>query len=924
MSFNEVNELRKAGKLAEALKIAVDDYNALFMDSNQLAQVNTEYDTAEFGVKPTVKSAEPNKKTEEEPQDLYEEETKKFIKDTAQELINNDDKETVKILKDSIDLFYELKDKYRNDGVPRLAAAKKAKANVFEKFKGDVITSIYDMNDVITLYNAFGLSKEMSNEDAWDAVVEYNKGNTKLSKPTIEETEQALGAEANSMFVANTTTKEFEEDESFEKRLKDYAKGVAEDIINNNDKETLNTIKDAIKFYSDAVHNYVNQGLIRVTARSKAREETFEKYKGDIFETIYEIPHVINLYDEWGLTKEMSYEDAWNAVVEYSKGNTNSSRATIEVNANIQILNELRSKFESANRDQLRYFDEEFDLNPILKEFIDDDTSDIASYESINVYLDSLDTKPELEPYAKYAINKYLLRNGYKYIEQNEGSSAEAPRKKMRPLTPDNAPTAKNKLWAKRALAWVYYDYLKVYIEKEDVGNFIATLEKINQLELNSEEHLFFDQCAYVIAKMVFAIKRKNNIDFDDISRIFNLIKDYPFTKPSEGYSALFNAFNKEGSKWPNFLEFADWWDFENFDKKSYIPFVLNGRNLLSTAEQAFINYAKSLLSKFGSSDYQEHDVENLKRIGHQFITQLDKLIEEHPEFMYPPYYKAKLLIALGEGKMKETLEVFIPFARQRKRDFWVWDMMAQLFPDDDEMVLSCYCKALSCPTTDEFLVNIRQSFAGFLIDQKKYSEAKSEILNVLNTRKANKWRIPEIVNFWCNQDWFISSTANLDNKYFYDQHKTKAEEILYRGMEEEIIVVEFVNSERKILNFIKTKEKSGFFKYQGFIVNPQIGDILAVRFSNSVNEGRYGILSCRNLDSNTLTDAIREFEGVFKPAQSGRFGFADDAYVDETLIAKYQLENFNIIKGKAMLSFNKKKGTWGWKAIEIYKSELT
>ena len=50
-------------------------------------------------------------------------------------------------------------------------------------------------------------------------------------------------------------------------------------------------------------------------------------------------------------------------------------------------------------------------------------------------------------------------------------------------------------------------------------------------------------------------------------------------------------------------------------------------------------------------------------------------------------------------------------------------------------------------------------------------------------------------------------------------------------------------------------------------------------------------------------------------------FGFVNDVFVEPRLIEKLNLEHGQLIIGKAIMSFNKKKNQWGWKAFEIQKA---
>ena len=130
--------------------------------------------------------------------------------------------------------------------------------------------------------------------------------------------------------------------------------------------------------------------------------------------------------------------------------------------------------------------------------------------------------------------------------------------------------------------------------------------------------------------------------------------------------------------------------------------------------------------------------------------------------------------------------------------------------------------------------------------------------------------------------------------------------------------MVEFVNEARSILNFVKNKNKQGFFKYSEMLENPKIGDILNVRFINNDQNGFYKVASIKKMSDNTKCEALKDFEGLIKIKENCVFGFVDDVFLDQTIIKKNDLKKDFPTRGKAILSFNKKRNEWGWKAISI------
>lgn len=490
-------------------------------------------------------------------------------------------------------------------------------------------------------------------------------------------------------------------------------------------------------------------------------------------------------------------------------------------------------------------------------------------------------------------------------------------------------------IWNKRAIAWIYYDYLKKYAQLETFNEFKENLVKIKDLALPEDEKMVFDNCAWQISKMVYAIQKNEPVDYSKIDDLFGIIREFHFSKPSEGYSLLHKSFHKGYQNWSNYLTFADWWGFENLRSEDYLSEEYNGQKQMSFVEKAVVAYSKKLLKlssfnvTFAIANEHEKSKDEITRLNNLisedvksdktkvelFLPILERVIKTQPNYQYPPYYMAKLLLALGNNE--NVLSSFLPFAKQKRNDFWVWELMAEIFSEKKDIQFACYCKALSLKTPEDFLVKLRQTFAAILIEKQMLNEAKTEILKVISTREKHGWKLPNQITQWIQEDWYNSAEAKNDNSSMYSTQIKVAEEILFQDIEEELIAVEFVNENRKILNFVKDKRKSGFFNYSNHLNKPKIGDLLKVRFKGNGQDRFYHILSAR-LASDLNSDAVKEFEGPLKLMPPNNFGFVEDIFIDPNLIESNSLTDGQILIGKAILSFNKKKNVWGWKAFAV------
>lgn len=476
-------------------------------------------------------------------------------------------------------------------------------------------------------------------------------------------------------------------------------------------------------------------------------------------------------------------------------------------------------------------------------------------------------------------------------------------------------------LWVKRGAAWVYYDFAKAHASPATYDVFRSNLQKIEELKLSSDDAMLFDSCAWQIGKMVISLLKEKIVNYHLINDMYELCRNFWFAKPSDAYSFILKAFLKGHRNWDAFLEFVDWWGLDSFRPQDYEEEIYNGQKIMSLVEQTYIAYARQMLTLINKGVGRNQDEAFMEKIA-LYMKSLDAVIELHPAYKYTSYFKAKLLLVLGDGE--RSLSAFLPFAKLKKQEFWVWELMAEIFNDKKEEQFACFCKALSLKTSDDFLINVRQSFAKLLIERKMYDEAKSEIKHLVDTRIKKGWSIPSSVTAWMQQPWYMEAKDNRGNRSLYEKHKLTAEALLFSDVCEEIVAVSFVNAPKSMLNFVKDKHKQGFFNYAGFLKNPQVGDLLSVRLVAVGTEGFYKLMTIRAASENELPDAIKSFIGKASFNASKTACFVNDVYIDPKLVKEYNVLPGQVIEGLALLSFNKSKNDWGWKAIRVNDAVVT
>jgi len=465
-------------------------------------------------------------------------------------------------------------------------------------------------------------------------------------------------------------------------------------------------------------------------------------------------------------------------------------------------------------------------------------------------------------------------------------------------------------IWGKRNISWVLYSQLEK--SASNLEAFIAKIKEVKDLDLPETEEMFFENISIVIAKAARAITHETTIDINKIHLLFDAIKDLPLKRNCKWYSVLFASIHKGMKESYRYIEFAEWWDFKNFKPEDFQKEKMpNGKEIMAIAEQAYIAYAKHLLPK--QTQFGEHIFNKEK--AQAFLPVLTKIVEDYPQFQYPPYFNAKLLLALGEKE--NMLESLLPFAKKKRNDYWVWEILAEAISNEPDKVFACYCKALTCKSPEEMLVSLRQKMAKILVSKERFNEARTEIDLLVQTRTANSFKIPAEVTNWQGMDWYKKAVPQKSNRDYYKSYLPVAEAILFSDVPEELVIVEFVNADKKILNFISSETKFGFLKYDRFFSDVRVGDTLKVRFQGGSNEGMHQLYTAVKVNEDQFKKKfIKELQGVVKIPNGKAFGFIEDVFIQPSLVTKYKLTNGLQFTGKAIKSYNSKKKQWSWKLL--------
>lgn len=455
------------------------------------------------------------------------------------------------------------------------------------------------------------------------------------------------------------------------------------------------------------------------------------------------------------------------------------------------------------------------------------------------------------------------------------------------------------KPWAKLTTGKALYYFIRKDAEEGCYEQLIAHLDEmlsLEQLTPDNENTIFW--IGY------FAKKHLTPTGFDTptkLSALFSRLKNFTFTS-GKAYSALLEGFIRCDA-WQELADFFDWWNLENLTNDDYKPVEISkGRKIMSVAERAFIAKSKALL--------RQNDLGRIE----EFLPQMDTLMNEHPEMIYPGYFYGKLLLSLGSTP-EDALKVIVPFAKRKSTEFWVWQLLSDVFINDQDKQLACLIRAVHCRTQENFLGKVRIKLASLYIQRNQLDLAKFQIDKVTQCYLPQGWHLPYEVDCWIHQPWI--NTVNSSDKTPFD-YMAITDDILGEKTEEAIAVVTSFNYYNPYVTMVYGLGKR---MSQSLHIKVEVGTILKLNFVIESN-GKQRVLHAKKCKYPLDLDYAKVVEGIIKRKSEWPYAFlhyrGETAFVAPPVANKYKVKEGETVKCLIVYDFDNKKNSWNWVVINV------
>lgn len=465
--------------------------------------------------------------------------------------------------------------------------------------------------------------------------------------------------------------------------------------------------------------------------------------------------------------------------------------------------------------------------------------------------------------------------------------------------------------WPLTNFGWVlYYQIKNDMVTASNKQKVMETIANFCDLEIPAEGNdVLFSNIIFVIARFVHLNLPETDPDSEHLfATVFTQLKRIGVL-PCVGASYLLDRALKYKT-WTQLKDFIEWWDLDNLRQEDFdMVKTSTGKSIMSLAERVHNAYTKCLITT--------HDEERI----HDFIPRIESLIDNHPEMQYPCY--CYMLLLKESHSDKETiLKTFVPFARRKASDAWVWEKLADLLGDEPEKQMACLLRAVSCQNDESFLGNIRTKLAELYVSQHDYARAKHQVIIVNNLYLSKGWHMKfDLVALLRSQN---IQNATPDKSVNID-YMAITNSILYAEAKQCYAVVSYVDAIKRRVSLIygvkrRTSARCRFHVKQG--------DIVRI-FYDEQNDGTiklYNVVKA-NITSDINLPFLKFVTGVVQKKQDKDFAFvkhgADSAFISPDMVRQHNLHNGETIKCRIGYDYNKKKDVWSWVCMSVKKSNI-
>lgn len=365
-----------------------------------------------------------------------------------------------------------------------------------------------------------------------------------------------------------------------------------------------------------------------------------------------------------------------------------------------------------------------------------------------------------------------------------------------------------------------------------------------------------------------------------------------------------------------DFIAFCRSWNLTTFRDEDYLS--AQGK----TSDGKPITY-QSTAVKVATLLYKDLKRQHTPEIIEEFMPFFVALLTRCPDYEFTPLYIANMHAWCG--KCDEAISQFREMLVSNQQ-WYLWKHLGDLL--DNQLKVSCYCKALSMTDKEEYIGEIHLALAK-LLEKSNPQQAAYEVGKYLSTCREHNWRIKS--DGYIMESRLRNITPEADGKAFYVENVAEAEQYAYdeQPQSEFVFSGSIVNRKGKKRACLDNRAEHVHLKvpFTPELQKASAGDVFICRYTT--NNNRYVLLTAhptgrrvrvqphgnhsagnheQQHQNNMRGNETRELEGVVRRRDGQPFAFVNDCFIPPHICSSAALTNGQHIR---VLAFKQDDGRW-------------
>ncbi len=287
--------------------------------------------------------------------------------------------------------------------------------------------------------------------------------------------------------------------------------------------------------------------------------------------------------------------------------------------------------------------------------------------------------------------------------------------------------------------------------------------------------------------------------------------------------------------------------------------------------------------------------------------------VSDTKHLIWLDYDQAKCLVVAEQYEQSRAL--IIPILRKKQSESWAWGALAATYrKQDPELAVKFFAKGITSAHEVTFSLKLLQGIIPLLISKQKQAEASMCLKKALAVYEDHSWKIKPELDQLSKQTWYDRSVNESLLDAWLKSISSDALDHLHGPTQKMTAIVENIHKSGKGFHAFVNKSTSlsvrmGIYKSK---VKPSVGDY--VELSVSCEDDEQMVISSAPCAKSEVPD-VAVIEGSLRIAPKG-FGFVEDTFVPPFLIADISTDT--LVSALQVMSWDKTKGRYGWKAIKL------